>query len=200
MNISDHAHKQNSEARQKLKALGYEISLGHDGWSVFKGADEVAKGYPERGLVGEQRNRNCLDAAVAKAWQLYRADQPPPPPPAPKPEPKATVPEALASGAVQKAISFLKMAGAQYTIEVNGETYSNVPKRVRQDAKSHYMEALKPYEGQNEFMTTIQVPKEMDLDKYRGALSAYLKGEYGEYITNANREDHTISVMVVKGV
>lgn len=203
MIISDFAHKQNQEARKDLASKGYQISIGHDGWSILLHSDEIAKGFPERGLIGEARHRQCLDAAVHQAKKLWNDAHPPVAPAQVPIEEKATVKGGgIQARAVAAALGFLRQSGAIYHIEFEGQIFSNkavkAMKSVKPNFSGHYLPLIQPNEEKMEYVMDIAVPPEFDFNGYVMAFRNYIHTKYGKgrYVTETEREKRTISLMV----
>jgi len=201
--ISDLAHKQNLADRADLAAKGYSISIGHDGWSILLNSDEVAKGYPERGLIGEPRQRQCLDAAVHKAKQLYAAAHPPAPV-TPTAEDKPVVGSGIHARAVATAIGFLRTAGATYTVEFDGKVFTNVKpgrggkRELKTEFRQHYLPFVKELAEVGEGMKEISVPENLDWKGYTDSFRSFVHEQFGKgrYLTSTDRATRTVTLMV----
>jgi hypothetical protein len=100
---------------------------------------------------------------------------------------------------VEKAIRFLEVAGAQYTVRFNGQEWKSAPKRSKRDSlKPIYqqaLDALEPAPG----MYTITVPDGFNLEEVRSALSSQLYQKYGKgnCITHIVKERREIEIIRV---
>ncbi len=110
-------------------------------------------------------------------------------------------PASKAHPAIQKAINFLMLAGAQYHIEHDGQVHKNFDlaqplKEKRQQAAQHYKPLLD--KQQTPFSTIIQVPEEFTWHAYVQALRAYAYKAYGQEncVITAKVTARSIEVMV----
>lgn len=201
--IPDHVDRQNEAKRRELAAAGYTISIGSDGWHVLKMSDEVARGFPERGLVGEARRRACLDAAVRKADVLYRESLP-----KPEPEREAARPregDSLQRKATLQAVSFLKLSGARYRVELEGEVFTNIEEKLkekRQPAAAIYKPHFAAHAGEDSFIVKVPVPEDMDFDKFAWTMEQYMRTNYGtgNFVQDVKKSERLIEAMISKGI
>lgn len=107
--------------------------------------------------------------------------------------------------AVQKAIGFLKAAGAQYKI-ILGETVvaDTLPvaagKKWTKSGvkyKDVYGAAVDTLDQPDTYYAEIRVPAEINVEKTRGALAAVLATKFGSgsCITSVNKETRTIEIL-----
>jgi hypothetical protein len=204
--ISSRAEAQNQEKRKVFIGLGYRFSIGQDGWTLLKDDDVIADGG-QKGK-GEQHYRECLDAAIGAATKHHNSQVKEIPVQIPE-EVKAAVtakpteeegkPKSIHRRAVQSAIGFLKLSGALYTVEFEGETYTNMPKTpTKAFYQPHYLPLLDKFKGQTEFITSISVPEEFELNLYANALRNELQRRYGagHYTTQVDKASRTLDIMV----
>lgn len=94
--------------------------------------------------------------------------------------------------AVTRAIEFLKLAGAYYTIDFDGKTLHNRPKP---DFSSHFKPLLEKHK--ESFVTTLAVPEEFDYQGYVVALRNWVQTRYGpgNYTTEGNKDARTIEIL-----
>ncbi len=209
--VSSHAHKQNMTERKVLEGLGYQFSVGHDGWTLYHNHEEVDSGRCY--LKGEPAYMACIDAAVHRAIKHRNTFVEIIMPVAPviQTEPtQAPIVEVVTltkiqRGCIDAAIALLQRAGAMYRISAGGELIDTFPvvvpeqvKSTRIDHKSNYGPILHPCVGKGPFVVDVPVPDEIDLDKHRSVIANYLSWTYGKgtFTTEVNHETRMITVLV----
>lgn len=85
--------------------------------------------------------------------------------------------DTLNKRAVEKAIKFLQVAGAKYTIDFGEEKFTNRP--TRPDFKSLYGPIIDAAVAAGQSSISIQVPEDMDLEGFRSALAGAMSQRFG---------------------
>ncbi len=136
-------------------------------------------------------------AALKKSINAAKATTTPPPaPPAPEISP-------IHRKAFATALGFLKVCGAVYTLEFDGQVHTNVVKKKQQQVnnfKPHYFPLLDAHKDEDQFSLEWTVPAEFDFKLYAVALRNYMQSAYGvgNYVTTTTSKTRTISVVVVR--
>lgn len=200
-NISDMADKLVRTQLEKFEEKGYVFKVDWKGWSVEYQDKLVASGGSPRHPNGEQVLRQNRDSALHRARLHETEMNKPTEAPTEAPTPAPGISSDMAKKAVQAAVRLLQQAGALYRIEVGEEVFTNrvSEPRVYVRMQSHYLPYLEKHKDEMAWLESWVIPEEYDLERYRNAVSSYLRNNMrdSEYTSKIIVETRTIEVMLM---